>query len=256
MKKFLSLLFQHLEQEKHRLRLQLEVMEEEYEQRVADLKADLSKLRAQLLEVETAARDSERERSALAAGLSEQNQRLAGELEAAAKREAELQSKLTELRSQFDNKRISMRDHVVHLETMRDEVRKWVMQMYVNMFALSNGVHILCALKIWAEIKSQIITLQINIVNDRKQTLERRIGELLGEREGLSYNLDETSERIIALERQTREQETQVGWVIYGPSMEIEWAFRKIWRSFHFLPKSFPPPHFAFTNIAKPRSGA
>ena len=65
--------------------------------------------------------------------------------------------------------------------------------------------------------------MQINIVNDRKQTLERRIGELLGEREGLSYNLDETSERIIALERQTREQETQVrGRVIYGPSMEIE----------------------------------
>lgn len=119
MKKFL---FQHLEQEKHRLRLQLEVMEEEYEQRVADLKTDLAKLRAQLLEVETAARDSERERSALAAGLSEQNQRLAGELESAAKREAELQSKLAELRSQFDYKRISMRDHVVHLETMRDEV--------------------------------------------------------------------------------------------------------------------------------------
>ncbi len=51
---------------------------------------------------------------------------------------------------------------------------------------------------------------QINIVNERKRSLERRLGELLGEREGLSSNLDETSERLIALERHNREQETQV----------------------------------------------
>lgn len=47
-------------------------------------------------------------------------------------------------------------------------------------------------------------------MNERKEALERKIGGLLGEREGLSYNLDETSEKIIMLERQSREQESQV----------------------------------------------
>ena len=44
----------------------------------------------------------------------------------------------------------------------------------------------------------------------RKEALERRISELQGEREGLSCDLDETEERILALERQNREQDNQV----------------------------------------------
>ncbi len=129
---------QHLEQEKHRLRLQLEVMEEEYEQRVADLKVDLAKLRAQLLEVETTARASEKERASLASGLAEQNQRLASEVEEGAKREAELQAKLDELRAQFDTKRVSMRDHVLHLDTMREEVR-FILPHFLPKMSLEKG---------------------------------------------------------------------------------------------------------------------
>ena len=53
-------------------------------------------------------------------------------------------------------------------------------------------------------------SLQINVVNDRKEYLERKISMLVGEREGLSCNLDETSEKIIVLERHNREQETKV----------------------------------------------
>ena len=52
--------------------------------------------------------------------------------------------------------------------------------------------------------------MQINVVNDRKEYLERKISMLVGEREGLSCNLDETSEKIIVLERHNREQETKV----------------------------------------------
>ena len=47
-------------------------------------------------------------------------------------------------------------------------------------------------------------------MTERKESLERRIAELLGEREGLSYNLDETSEKILMLERHAREQDNQV----------------------------------------------
>ena len=52
--------------------------------------------------------------------------------------------------------------------------------------------------------------MQINVVNDRKEYLERKIAMLVGEREGLSCNLDETSDKIILLERHNREQETKV----------------------------------------------
>ena len=48
------------------------------------------------------------------------------------------------------------------------------------------------------------------MVIDRKEYLERKIAMLVGEREGLSCNLDETSEKIIVLERHNREQETKV----------------------------------------------
>ena len=44
----------------------------------------------------------------------------------------------------------------------------------------------------------------------RKNDLERRIDELLGEREGLSSTLDDSSDKILMLERQSREQESQV----------------------------------------------
>ncbi len=44
----------------------------------------------------------------------------------------------------------------------------------------------------------------------RKTDLERRISMLQGEREGLSSTLDESADRIIMLEKQTREQESIV----------------------------------------------
>ena len=45
---------------------------------------------------------------------------------------------------------------------------------------------------------------------DRKMELERRIELLQGEREGLSSTLDESADRIIILEKQTREQDSIV----------------------------------------------
>lgn len=115
-----------MEQDKHRLRLQIEVMEDEYEQRIADLRTDLAKMRQDLADVEARHRDTERERTGLVSTLTEQNQRLTVELEAASKREEELQKKLTQMRAQFDDKRVTMRDHVLHLETLKDEVNIYI----------------------------------------------------------------------------------------------------------------------------------
>ena len=44
----------------------------------------------------------------------------------------------------------------------------------------------------------------------RKMELERRIELLQGEREGLSSTLDESADRIIMLEKQTRDQDSIV----------------------------------------------
>ncbi len=97
-------------------------MEDEYEQRAADLRADLVRLRENLAAAEARTRDAERERTALAAALTEQNSRLTSELAAAARREADLSRRLEEARTAVTNRRASMRDHVEHLETLKEEV--------------------------------------------------------------------------------------------------------------------------------------
>ena len=48
---------------------------------------------------------------------------------------------------------------------------------------------------------------QINLMTDRKLDLEKRVNALQGEREGLSCTLDESADRIVMLEKQTREQD-------------------------------------------------
>ena len=97
-------------------------MEDEHEQRVLDLTADLAKLRETLAEAEEHHRAQARDRSALCATLSEQNQRLTAELREGARREQELRAKLEELRTRVNDKRVTMQDHVAHLEALKDEV--------------------------------------------------------------------------------------------------------------------------------------
>lgn len=51
---------------------------------------------------------------------------------------------------------------------------------------------------------------QIYMLNDKKADLERRLNNLVEERQGLSVTLDESSDRIHLLERQKEEQEKEV----------------------------------------------
>ena len=44
----------------------------------------------------------------------------------------------------------------------------------------------------------------------RKNELEKRVEELIGEREQLNSTLEETSDKIVMLERHAREQDCQV----------------------------------------------
>lgn len=104
------------------MRLQIEVMEDEYEQRVADLKADLASLRQQLTEVNDQKKEDQKERSLLISTLTEQNQRLTSQLSTSTKAEVSLRKEIQELRDRFDDKRLTIRDQVTHLETLREEV--------------------------------------------------------------------------------------------------------------------------------------
>ncbi len=66
---------------------------------------------------------------------------------------------------------MSMQDHVTHLEMLREE---------------------------------------INLITRRKLELEKKVAALIDERETLTTTLDETADKIVMLERHTREQECRV----------------------------------------------
>jgi hypothetical protein len=56
----------------------------------------------------------------------------------------------------------------------------------------------------------EIPSPQISIITAKKFELEKKIDMLLAEKEGLSHHLDDSSDRILLLERQNREQEMQL----------------------------------------------
>jgi len=162
---------EELEQEKYHLRRRLEVAEEEYELKVSELQTDIQSLRALLDQNENSQRQAEREKSLLITQLTEQNQRLTTQLKDSSKTEESLTCELQSMRDQVNHKKTSMSEHVTHLETLRDE---------------------------------------ITIMTERKLDLERRIEALYAERDGLSSTLDESADRIVMLEKESREQDSMI----------------------------------------------
>ena len=61
---------------------------------------------------------------------------MTSELETAGKREEELTKRLEELRVQFNDKRTSMRDHVMHLENLKQEVSTQIWKNYMCAFKI------------------------------------------------------------------------------------------------------------------------
>merc|ERR1712088_1057874 len=121
-----------------------------------------------LEQTENSQRSAEKEKSLLITQLTEQNQRLTSQLKDSSKIEESLTCELQSMRDQVNHKKTSMTEHVTHLETLRDE---------------------------------------ITIMTERKLDLERRIEALYSEREGLSTTLDESADRIVMLEKESRERD-------------------------------------------------
>ncbi|OXA52806.1 bicaudal D-related protein homolog [Folsomia candida] len=160
-----------LEQEKYQLRRKLDAAITDYEIRVGELQADVAELQKSLEEQQRLMKQSDRDHTLILNELTEQNQRLTTQLKEATKKEESLQAQLQGLRDQFSLRKMAMSDHSSHLESLRDE---------------------------------------ISIITAKKYDLEKKIDMILAEKEGLSHHLDDSSDRILLLERQNREQEMQL----------------------------------------------
>merc|ERR1719188_467294 len=107
---------------------------------------------------------------------------------------------------------MTMNDHVSHLDALRDEIA---------------------------------------LMTERKMDLERRINLLQGEREGLSSTLDESADRIIMLEKQSREQDSLLR--TNGKQMEelrstneaLQERLESMYRSLSLSPSSGTAPGLA-----------
>ena len=56
----------------------------------------------------------------------------------------------------------------------------------------------------------EILREEIDLVTNRKNDLEKKVHQLITERESLSTALDESADKILMLEKHTREQDCQV----------------------------------------------
>lgn len=160
--------FQVLEQEKYQLKKQLEIAEEEYEQKLFDLQADIANLRDVVDKHAADQKQAERHSSQLVNDLTEQNQRLTSQLKVSGANEKEMRNQITKLKEQFNNRKITIQEHFGHVESLRDE---------------------------------------ISAVMDKKTELENYLKILSKEREKLTESLNQSSENLMQLERKGREKD-------------------------------------------------
>lgn len=159
-----------LEQEKHILRQKLALAEDESDQRIIELQADLKELKEKLETQETSIRQAEREKALLIDELTSQNSRLTAQIQEANSVELKLTTQLNQLKEQYNSRNSSLQEHVNSLEAIKDELR---------------------------------------VVTEKRIELEKRLQNAQHEKDSLAAALEEASDRIHMLERHAREQETK-----------------------------------------------
>ncbi|XP_039280783.1 bicaudal D-related protein homolog [Nilaparvata lugens] len=160
-----------IEQDRHLLRRKLVSTQAECDTRLLELQADLRDLQAALNERDNALRNTEKEKAVLISELSEQNQRLTNQIKESAKNEEQLSLQLQGLRDQYSLRKSSLQDHQTSLDVLRDEIL---------------------------------------FMSEKKLELERRVQMLQDQRDNLSSALEEATDRVLLLERETREQQIQL----------------------------------------------
>ncbi|XP_061722309.1 bicaudal D-related protein homolog [Cydia pomonella] len=159
---------EELEQEKHLLRRRLDTAQGEYEARILELQNDIRELTTKIGSRDTSVKQRDEEKASLIAELTAQNSRLTAQLKESSATEAQLMAQLEGLKDQCSMRKTSLQDHVHSLSSLKAELA---------------------------------------LVSDKKADLERRLTGSLQDKENLMQQLDEANDRIVALERQLKEQE-------------------------------------------------
>uniref|UniRef100_A0A8D9EH15 Bicaudal D-related protein homolog n=1 Tax=Cacopsylla melanoneura TaxID=428564 RepID=A0A8D9EH15_9HEMI len=162
---------EEIEQDRHLLRRKLLSTQSECDSRLLELQSDIRELQNAVDERENALKQTEKEKTLLIAELTEQNQRLQIQIKESSKTEEILTSQLQGLRDQCNLRKSSLQDHQSSLEVLREEMQ---------------------------------------FLSEKKSELERRVQQISSEREQLVATLEEASDRVMMLERHSREQEVQV----------------------------------------------
>lgn len=163
-----SFIFQAVEQDRHILKRKLQSKESEYEARVLELQNDITELSNKLQAKESTAKQWEKDKSNLVMELQAQNSRLTSQLKDYASVESQLQKQIQTLKEQLSVGKTNLQEHMSSVDGLRDE---------------------------------------LELVMEKKNELERRLQLMASERDSMAHALEEASDKILLLERHTREQE-------------------------------------------------
>ena len=97
------------------MKRQLEIAEEEYEQRIFDLQKDIADLKDVIDKHSNHQKQLERHSSQLVSDFTEQNQRLASQLRSSGENEKELRNQMNRIKQQFNNRKTTIQEHFGHV---------------------------------------------------------------------------------------------------------------------------------------------
>uniref|UniRef100_UPI00398EA501 BICD family-like cargo adapter 1 n=1 Tax=Pristiophorus japonicus TaxID=55135 RepID=UPI00398EA501 len=162
---------EELQQEKYTSRLKHEGRESEWEARVAELESDLQRLQLELQKQQQYLREVEKVKTDMECDLSEQNQRLVGQLSKAAKVEQTLAHEIHTLRDRFTGKQLLLNEN---------------------------------------STKAQSLRAEIILLSEQTHKLEQRIVTVEAENLSLKSSLDSMQERFSQLQQKNQEQLLQL----------------------------------------------
>ncbi|XP_074029832.1 bicaudal D-related protein homolog isoform X2 [Leptinotarsa decemlineata] len=157
-----------VEQDRHLLRRKLNSKESELDSRIIELQNDIVELTSKLAAKDNLVKQWEREKSGLVTELSAQNARLTSQLKEAAQKEQQLLREVEGYREQLTLGKSSLQQHMNSVDGLRDE---------------------------------------LDLATEKNKELERRLHMASAERDNIASALEEASDRILLLERHTREQD-------------------------------------------------
>lgn len=172
-----------VEQDRHVLKRKLTNRESELDAKIIELQNDVTALTENLSAKDNLLKQCEREKGSLVAELNAQNSRLTSQLKEANAVENRLQQQVQQLKEQCSLSKSTLYDHMNSVGGLREE---------------------------------------LDMLSEKNRELERRLHVISSERDRLANDFEEASDRIILMERHTREQDIRYKHSIKELSMPQE----------------------------------